>query len=127
MVIVLPEGVLNNWNLQKVRDYFEGRAKATNRHQAIQTAKSGKQFVFQNLVTCATTGRVVSSDRKVGRYNNENTYLISWNPEDTTKRVYTKESVLLNEVSNILQSIQIPDVMLTEITTHLKTSHQAEI
>ncbi|MDA2412452.1 N-6 DNA methylase [Bacillus cereus] len=27
MGIVLPEGVLNNPNLQKVRDYFEGRAK----------------------------------------------------------------------------------------------------
>lgn len=27
MGIVLPEGVLNNSNLQKVRDYFEGRAK----------------------------------------------------------------------------------------------------
>jgi type I restriction enzyme M protein len=27
MGIVLPEGVLNNSNLQKIRDYFEGRAK----------------------------------------------------------------------------------------------------
>ena len=27
MGIVLPEGVLNNSNLQKVREYFEGQAK----------------------------------------------------------------------------------------------------
>ena len=62
----------------------EGRARANNRIQAIQTAKDGKDFIFKSLITCATTGRTVSSDRKENR-TNKNTYLIDTLLHETQK------------------------------------------
>ena len=104
----------------------EGRARATNRHQAIQTAKEGKDFIFKSLITCATTGRTVSSDRKENR-TNKNTYLIARDPKNPNKRVFIKENDVLEEISKVFKALQFPKPMLDEITTHLKTSHNAEI
>jgi site-specific DNA recombinase len=104
----------------------EGRAKANNRIQAVQTAKAGKDFIFKSLITCATTGRTVSCDRKENR-TNKNTYLIARDPKNPNKRVFVKESDVLEEISQVFKALQFPKPMLDEITTHLKTSHQAEI
>ncbi len=102
------------------------RARANNRIQAIQTAKEGKDFIFKSLITCGTTGRAVSSDRKENR-TNKNTYLIARDPKNPNKKVFVKESDVLEEISQVFKALQFPKPMLDEITTHLKTSHQAEM
>ncbi len=43
-------------------------------------AQEGKDFIFKSLITCGTTGRTVSSDRKENR-TNKNTYLITRDPQ----------------------------------------------
>ena len=101
------------------------RGRATNRIQAIQTAKEGKDFIFKSLITCATTGRTVSSDRKENR-TNKNTYLISRDPQNPSKKVFVKEQDMLEEISQVFKSLQFPKDMLEEITKYLKTSHEAE-
>jgi len=101
------------------------RARANNRQQAIQTSKDGKDFIFKSLITCSTTGRTVSSDRKEGR-TNKNTYLITRDPTNPQKKIYVKEQDVLNEISQVFKSIAIPEAMLEEITKYLKTSHNAE-
>lgn len=107
------------------QEITQERAKINNRHQAMQTAKEGKDFIFKSLITCATTWRIVSSDRKEKR-TNKNTYLISRNPKDPIKRIYIKEQDVVQEISNVFKSMQIPKEMLAEITNYLKNSHEAE-
>ena len=67
----------------------------------------------------------VSSDRKESK-KNKNTYLITWNPEDTKKKVYVPENDILKQVSNVFKSISVPKDMLDEITSYLQQSHEAE-
>lgn len=119
------ESLISRDLFDRCQEITQERAKINNRHQAIQTAKEGKDFIFKSLITCATTGRIISSDRKENR-TNKNTYLISRNPEDPSKRVYIKEQDVLKEISNVFKSMQIPREMLEEITNHLKNSHEAE-
>ncbi|MBL0725357.1 MAG: recombinase family protein [Alphaproteobacteria bacterium] len=59
----------------------EERCKVNNRHQSIQTSKKGKDFIFKSLVTCGTTGRRITCDRKE-RVNKSYTRLIVWDLED---------------------------------------------
>lgn len=100
------------------------RNSASNRSQAVQ--KTGKKdFVFRGLIRCDVTGRTVSCDRKEAK-KNKNTYLIASNPDDITKKVFVRESDVLDQITRIFETIYIPDSMLTEITDYLKKSHQTE-
>lgn len=77
------------------------------------------------MIKCAVTGRTVSSDRKEAK-KNKNTYLITWNPQDTTKKLYVPENDVLKEVSKVFKSLAIPENVLNEITVRLQKSHEAE-
>lgn len=99
------------------------RSHANNRAQAIQSSK--KDFIFRSLIKCAVTGRTVSSDRKEAK-RNKNTYLITWNPNNPSKKLYVPESDILDQVTGIFKSLAIPMPMLDEITTHLQQSHETE-
>ncbi len=99
------------------------RSQQNNRIQAIQSSK--KEFVFKSLIKCAITGRTVSSDRKEAK-TNKNTYLITWNPKNPSKKLYIPENDVLKQVSQVFKSIAVPEEMLEEITNHLQKSHKAE-
>ncbi len=98
------------------------RGQATNRPQALTTQK---EFVFKGLIKCAVTGRLVSADRKEDK-TNKNTYLITWDPEDTAKKIYIPENLVMNEVTSIFKSISIPHEILQKVTERLQQSHEAE-
>ncbi len=76
--------------------------------------KAGKEFVFKGLVRCGATGKIVTCDRK-----ERGTYLITWDPENPTKRLYINENVLLDEVSKIFQSMTVPVKMIEEVVENL--------
>ena len=107
----------------KCQEIVHSRSEANNRAQAI--ISSNKEFVFKNLIRCAVTNRVVSSDRKEAK-KNKNTYLITRNPDDTSKKIYVPEKDILKQVSDVFKSIAVPQKMLDEITTYLQKSHEAE-
>ncbi|HHS2948414.1 TPA: recombinase family protein [Legionella pneumophila] len=98
------------------------RAQATNRPQATKTKK---EFIFKGLIKCAVTGRMVSADRKEDKVN-KNTYLITWDPENTHKKIYVPENIILDEVTNVFKSISVPHDILEKVTEHLQQSHEAE-
>lgn len=99
------------------------RALANNRPQALVNNK--KEFVFKSLIKCAVTGKMVTSDRK-DDIGNKYTYLITWDPNNTNKKVYVPEELILNEVTAIFKSISVPHDILIEITDRLQQSHEAE-
>jgi site-specific DNA recombinase len=103
----------------------EERCKANNRHQSIQTAKEGKQFIFKSLIKCGTTGRVVTSDRKE-RGNKTFTHLMVWNPENPKKKIWVNENEVLEKIENVFKSMVIPKEMLEQIRTHLQGLHDDE-
>jgi site-specific DNA recombinase len=115
--------LISNALFNRCQEITLQRSAANNRIQAIQTA--GKDFVFRSLIKCAITGRTVSSDRKEAK-KNKNTYLITWNPEDITKKIYVPENDILKQVSDVFKSIAVPQDMLDEITSYLQQSHEAE-
>jgi hypothetical protein len=53
------------------------------------------------------TGRFVSADRKKDKIN-KNTYLITWDPENTAKKIYVPEDLILSEMTGIFESISVP-------------------
>ncbi|NRA73218.1 MAG: N-6 DNA methylase [Rickettsiales bacterium] len=88
MGIVLPEGVLNNPNLQKIRDYFEGRAK-------ILLITSIPQDVF---VSAKATVKPSLLFLKKFTESEENEYRISSNESKT--QVRTKYQTKIEEIEN---------------------------
>lgn len=94
--------------------------------QGVQTSK--KDFVFRSLITCATTGRIVSSDRKLNRHGKEYTYLYPWDPNDPEKKhkLIVREEQILNQIQDVFASLQMPKELLEEITQYLKGSNEAE-
>lgn len=99
------------------------RSTANNRNLAILNSK--KEFVFKGLIKCAATGKTVSSDRKEDK-TNKNTYLIAWDPENHSKKIFVPENLILSEVAGIFKSISVPNDILLEITVRLQQSHEAE-
>lgn len=99
------------------------RSLSNNRFQALQNTK--KDFVFKGLIKCAVTGRTVSSDRKEDK-TNKNTYLIAWDPNDSNKKIFVPESLILNEVAEVFRAISVPHDILLEVTDRLQQSHEAE-
>lgn len=54
-----------------------------------------KDYIFRGIVTCGSTGRVVSAETKQRKradgLDYEVTYLGAWNPENQNKKVYVKK------------------------------------
>jgi site-specific DNA recombinase len=92
---------------------------------------AGKEFVFRGLITCATTGRVVTADTKSkvyikdGRYA-EWTYLRCWNPDNPEKIMWVREDKILAEVEDILRRIHIEPETKEMLCKHLQDTDQSE-
>lgn len=83
---------------------------------------SEKPFVFRGLVRCAVSGRMVTCDVK----KKKNVYLICRNPDDPEKKIFVREDVVLEQITNVLRSIAVPDALLTSLKSHMRASHEAE-
>ena len=87
------------------RELFD-RCEAVRLGKARQSAVrySEKPFVFRGLLTCAVSGRAVTSDIKKGRH----IYLICRDPADPSKKLFVPESKVLTQIEAVFRSIQIP-------------------
>ncbi len=88
MGIVLPEGVLNNINLQKIRDFVESKAK-------IILITSIPQDVF--IASGATVKPSLLFFKKFTLEEAENYQLIAKNSEKTIEEKYKSQLTVLNE------------------------------
>ena len=98
-----------------------------------------KEFVFRGLLTCATSGRVVTADTKKKKYPSgktaEWTYLRCWNPENPEKKMWVREDDIVQQVEDIISRIGIhkkellDDTIeyLKEINTAKKDQHTVEL
>lgn len=90
------------------------------RTQAVVETKH--PFLLRGMVKCAVSGRTVTCDLKKGKH----VYLICRDPGSPEKKVWIKESVILDQIRDVFRSIQIPDLVLTEIIDNLKETHESE-
>jgi hypothetical protein len=90
----------------------------------------GKEYIFRGLLTCALSGRVVTSDTKTKKYKNGKeaqwTYLVCANPKNPSKVMWVREEIILKQVENVFEKFFIPPSLLSKITGHLRQTDQAE-
>ena len=91
----------------------------------------GKDFLFRGLITCAITGKVVTAETKKKKYANgkidEWTYLATWDPKNSNKKIYVREDKILKEVEDIFATIGIKDPeILKDTLAHLKNTNEAK-
>jgi len=91
----------------------------------------GKDFIFRGILTCATTGRVVTADHKKRKYKNggtgEWTYLRCWNPDSPSKIMWVREDEVMKQVAGIFDNLGIKDKALLDATIgYIKTTTDAK-
>lgn len=83
-----------------------------------------KEFVFRGLLTCATSGRIVSSETQKKTYVSGKTaqwiYLRCSDPTNPNKRMWVREDRILEQVTTILKSLYIQPSGLMEIRSAIK-------
>ena len=91
---------------------------------------AGKNFVFRGLITCATSGRVVTANTKKKTYANGTvgqwTYLRCWSPDTPEKIMWVREERILEQVDEVLRSIQIPPETLCQIGKYVCEAEKSE-
>lgn len=89
-----------------------------------------KEFVFRGLLTCATTGCVVTADTKSKVYKDgrraEWTYLRCWNPDTPEKIMWVREDKILAEVEDIFHKISVDPETKEMLYKHLQDTDQSE-
>ena len=85
-----------------------------------------KDYIFRGIITCAVTGRLVSSETKKRKRADgsdyEITYLGAWSPENPHKKVFVNEEILLKEVEQIFKSMYLEPEMLEKVIGYVKSS-----
>lgn len=91
---------------------------------------AGKEFVFRGILTCATTGRMVTADTKKKTYVSgktaEWTYLRCFNPEQPNKVMWVREELVLRQIENLLNDIHIPSPLLEQLKSYIRQTHKNE-
>ena len=91
---------------------------------------AGKEYIFRGLLTCATTGRVVTADTKKRTYKNGNTaewtYLRCWKPDDPKKIQWVREEKALEQVQAVFDRLAIPGSALNHVTGYLRDTEHSE-
>lgn len=91
----------------------------------------GKDFIFRGLLTCGTTGKMVTADTKKRIYKNgeaaEWTYLRCWKPDDAEKIMWVREDSVLEQVADIFNHLGIKNPeMLQNVVDYIKETNRAK-
>lgn len=79
-------------------------------------------FLFRGMIKCAVSDRIVSCDLKKGKY----VYLICRDPDAPERKLWIKESDILEQVEAAFASIQVPPAFLPDIIAHINRLHENE-
>ncbi|NRB11528.1 MAG: recombinase family protein [Rickettsiaceae bacterium] len=108
------------------KETFDACQKVRLGHNKKPFKYGAKEFVFRGLITCATTGKIASSDTKVKKYKNGEigrwTYLIVWNPNNPNKKVFMKEDKIIEEVQKIFDEMKLEPEVLKKLTEMIRSS-----
>jgi len=88
-----------------------------------------KEYVFRGLITCATTGRVVTADKKTRKHDNgtvsEWTYLRCWKSDDPEKKMWIREEKVIAEIEHLLSRLGIRNKeFLDDTIAYLKETNK---
>ena len=84
--------------------------------------QSKKDFIFKGLLRCDVSNRLVSCDLKKGRY----VYLICRDHQNTDKKIFIKEEVILEQIKKVFKSLQVPEDLFKILQQHLMDSAKTE-
>ncbi|WP_342278416.1 recombinase family protein [Candidatus Tisiphia endosymbiont of Myopa tessellatipennis] len=89
----------------------------------------GKDFLFRGLITCAVTGKMVTSEIHSKTYPNgkvdEWIYLATWDPQNLDKKIYIREDEVLKQIEEVFKRIGIRDPeMLKETLAYLRNTNE---
>lgn len=89
-----------------------------------------KDFIFRGLLTCATTGKMISTDQQTRRYKNGNTatftYLMPWNPENPKKKLWVRQEQVLAQVEEVFKRLMIDDGLYADIVEYTRRTCASE-
>lgn len=90
----------------------------------------GKDFVFRGLITCATTGKMVTASTQKKTYSNgetgEWTYLIGYDPKEPSKKIWVREEKVLDQVIAILGRLQMEPELLEKVKAYIRQTAHTE-
>ncbi len=91
---------------------------------------AGKEFVFRGLITCATTGRLVTGSEQKKTYKSGKTaswtYLRCWKPDNPDKKMWVREERILAQVEAVLKGLQVEPDLLAFLQGYLRQTEQSE-
>lgn len=91
---------------------------------------AGKEFIFRGLITCATTGRVITASEQKRTYKNGDkaswTYLRAWNPDNPEKLVWVREEKVVAQIEAAFDSLYISPEKLEGITDYVRDTDKIE-
>ncbi len=79
-------------------------------------------FLFRGLLTCGVSGKQVTCDLKKGKY----VYLICNDPANPDKKMWIKESAIIEQVEEVFKSIQVPEQYLPDLLAYIQNMHESE-
>lgn len=87
-------------------------------------------LIFRGLLTCAVSGRMVTSDRKQKIYANGNIgewiYLLCRNPADVSKIMWVREDAVLLQARDALKGFEMPSAQKERVIEYIKNSEENE-
>lgn len=89
---------------------------------------AGRDYIFRGLITCTTTGRVVTCETQKKTYKNgaeaEWTYLRVPDPDRPGKMVWVREERVLQQIEDVFRSLTLPPENMANVIAYIrKTDH----
>jgi site-specific DNA recombinase len=129
---MLIKGELYNHRYPPIitKELFEACRTVMNGWNKKPFKYAGIDFVFRGILTCAVTGRTVSTERQRKKYKNggvgEWNYVRTWNPENPEKYLWVREEEILSQVEEVFKSLKIPEKTLSRVIDYVRKTDKAE-
>ena len=130
--LILRKGTAYEHRYERLisKELFDQCERVRNGYAAKPATYCQNESLFRGLVQCGVSGKVASPDSKektfsTGRHAVYN-YLVVHNPEAPAKRLYVKEDEVIAQLTEVLRSLRMPDVIYQDIKVSLQASTDAE-
>lgn len=104
------------------KDLFDKAQEVSNKWHKKPFKYASKPFIFRGLIKCADCGCTITPETSKGHIY----YSCTNYHKKHEKRLYVKESELLEPIYCLLDNIKLNDEQIAELTEDLKKSTQAE-
>ena len=93
-------------------------------------AYAEKDHIFRGLITCAVTGKIVTTDTKTKTYQNGRTahysYLMTWNPQEPSKKLWQREEDIMAQMEQVFKSMAPEPDLFGDVVSYARQTCEAE-